>query len=319
MKSYKHFTLEERESLYLLLKIGKNISEIARELKRSKSTISREIKRNKNQDGTYTAWGAYSKYRHRRKKCRRTTRIVPGSELYKFIEERLKKYWSPEIIAQKWNDENKTQKIYHSTIYLAIKRGIFKPISVSTHLRRRGRKKQSCRSKFNSIHPEHTIHERPQIANNRERFGDFEGDTIVGGRGKGCLVVFVDRKIRKLLVAKSMDMTSQSIYEATLKAFGNIRPKSITLDNGPEFAKFKEIENSLNTTIYFADPHSPWQRGTNENINDCLRFFFPKGCDFRSIDDSYIQFIVDLINNRPRKCLNFSSPNDFFLSLLHLD
>lgn len=125
-------------------------------------------------------------------------------------------------------------------------------------------------------------------------------------------MTYVDRKARKLCAAKSNDMSSKSIYQATLKAFKEIKPKTITLDNGSEFALFKDIEAALDTTIYFADPHSPWQRGSNENINDVLRFFFPRSTDFRTLSDEDIDNVVELINSRPRLCLDLLSPNEVF-------
>lgn len=313
MKPYTHFTLEERESIYLLLKINKKVSEIAAELGRNKSSVSREINRNKNkQTGQYNPWGAYSKYCKRRKKCVRRKRIIKGSELYNYILECLKKYWSPEIIANKWNQLHPDDRIAFKTIYNAIKGGIFVGITPKSHLRRRGKRRYGKRSKFNSIHPEHTIHERPLEANLRIRCGDWEGDTVRSSPGKGCLVTFIDRKSRKLLAAKSDDMSSESILKATIKAFEGINPITITLDNGSEFALFKEIETALNTTVYFADPHSPWQRGSNENINDVLRFFFPRGVDFRALSDDELDAVVELINSRPRLCLDLLSPNESF-------
>lgn len=312
MKSYKHFTPDERECLYLLLKLNKKVTEIAKELGRDKATISREIRRNSNENGIYTPFNANVMYHFRRKRCKRNYRIKLGTKLYNFIRKRLSKFWSPEIIAAKWNQQNPEKRISFSTIYLAVKRGCFKGISEKQHLRRRGKKKYGKRCKFNSIQPEHTIHERPQSANDRSECGHFEGDTVRGAVNKGCIVTLVDRKSRKLFAAKSENMSSQSVYEAILKALKGVKPKSITFDNGSEFAQFKKIEEALNTTVYFADPHSPWQRPSNENINDCLRFFFPKGFDFISLDDNILNHVVDIINSRPRFCLNLSSPNQIF-------
>lgn len=313
MKSYTHFTTEERESLYLLLKLGKKPSEIARELNRNRSSISREINRNKNQNGEYNPVGATRKYKERRKNSKRKYRIQKGTKLYEYILKRLLLYWSPELIATEWNRDHPKEKISFSTIYDAIYRKVFESILPKSHLRRRGKRKKSNRSKYNSIHPEHTIHERPEEVNNRSRCGDWEGDTVRSSPGKGCIVTFVDRKSRKLICAKSDDMSSKSVLRATLKAFEGITSvKSITLDNGSEFALFKEIEKELGTTVYFADPHSPWQRGTNENTNGLLRFFFPKGFDFTTISDEQLQEVVNLINSRPRLCLDLASPNEIF-------
>lgn len=313
MKSYQHFTQKERESIYLLLKQGKKISVIAKELGRNKSSVSREIKRNSNKaTGDYNCFEADEQYKKRRKKCKRKYRIHKRSKLYQYIYEKLKQYWSPEIIACKWNQSHKKNKISFSTIYNAIRRHVFKDISPKTHLRRRGKKKYGKRNKYNTIHPVHTIHDRPEQANNRSRINDWEGDTVRSTPRKGCLVTFVDRKSRKLVAATSDNMSSTSVLEATKKAFKGICPKTITLDNGSEFALFKKMEKELNTTVYFADPHSPWQRGSNENVNGQLRFFFPRGFDFRTLTDEKLQEVVDLINSCPKLCLNLLSPNEVF-------
>ena len=309
MKSYNHFTPNERECLYLLLKNNYSITQIAKELGRDKSTISREIRRNSDGNGNYTPFDAHMLYLIRRNECKRKSRIKRSSRLYKYIKDKLRKFWSPEVISESWNKSNPDDRISFSTIYNAVKNGLFDGITVQTHLRRRGKKKYGKRSRFCTIQPEHTIHERPKKAEKRSECGHFEGDTVRGAVGKGCIVTFVDRKSRKLLSAVSKDMSSKSVYDAILRAFKGIHPKSITLDNGSEFALFKQLEKALDTTVYFADPHSPWQRGSNENINDCLRFFFPKGFDFRTLSDEQLNKVVDIINSRPRLCLNLFSPN----------
>ena len=222
-------------------------------------------------------------------------------------------YRSPELIAVMWNKDHPKERIAFSTVYDAIYRNVFENIIPKSHLRRRGKRKKSNRSKYNSIHPEHTVHERSEEVNNRSRCGDREGDTVRSSPGKGCIVTFVDRRSRKLISAKSDDMSSKSVLQATLKAFEGITSvKTVTLDNGSEFALFKEIEKELGTTVYFADPHSPRQRGTNENTNGLLRFFFPKGFDFTTVSDEQLQEAVNLINSRPRLCLELASPDEIF-------
>lgn len=313
MKPYKHFTLKERESIYLLLKSNKNISEIAKELGRNKSSVSREIKRNTDKNtGKYNPLEAEQKYCQRRKKCKPRYRIIKNSRIYKYIYQKLKLYWSPEIIAYKWNEIYPNETISFITIYRAIKRNAFNKISAKTHLRRRGKLKYGKRNKFNTIHPEHTIHQRPKEANLRLRIGDWEGDTLRGAIGKGCLVTFVDRKSRKIIAEISKDMSSKSVFEAVKKAFKGIKPKTITFDNGSEFALFKQMEKELLSTIYFADPHAPWQRGSNENANGLLRFFFPKGYDFTMLTDKELKKVIHLLNSRPRLCLSLLSPNEVF-------
>jgi len=114
-----------------------------------------------------------------------------------------------------------------------------------------------------------------------------------------------------LYSAKSDSRDSQLIENAFKVSLDGVEVNSITLDNGSEFARFAQIEKNQNCTVYFADPHSPWQRGSNENINGLIRFFFPKGTDFLSVSQDELDFVISLINNRPRKCLGWLSPFEF--------
>lgn len=314
MMSYTHFTLTERECLSEKLKEGKSYRQIAKEMGRSPSTISREVKRNySKQNKRYHPWRATVLYIIRRRNCVRKTILGNTPETDKYVMECLQKYWSPEIIAVK-SKENGTP-ISCSTIYRAIKKKQLPEIREKTHLRRRGKRRYQHGKNSNTIHPEHTIHERPQICEDKLRIGDWEGDTVLGANGKGCLVTLVDRKSKIFTAELSSNKSAASVRAALKKAFlrlpFNLPVETLTLDCGAEFAEFKNIEKDLNTTIYFADPHSPWQRGLNENTNDIVRFFFPKGCNFHAVSDEELQIVIDLINNRPRKCLNYLSPIEF--------
>ena len=312
--SYTHFTLTERNILQQFLNEGKSFREIARLMERSPSTISREVKRNfSKKKKRYNAWRATILYLERRKRCKRHPAIKEGTYLYNLIKECLEKYWSPEIIAAycKKNGYN----IAFTTIYRAVKSGMFSDIKPKTHFRRKGKHKHAKHGNHATIHPEHTIHDRPDIVNQRLRLGDWEGDTVCGARNKSCLVTQVDRKSKLLVAAISPNHSMAAVRQATRRAFELLELPlpihTITLDNGSEFADFKGIEEDLDTTVYFADPHSPWQRGLNENTNDMLRFFFPKGTDFSLISEEELLRVVHLINSRPRKCLDFLSPLDF--------
>ena len=312
--SYTHFTLSERICLQKYYEEKKKIREIARLMGRSPSTISRELKRNFSvKKKRYNAWRATTLYIIRRRKCVRKPAIMPGTELYALIKELLEQYWPPETIADNCNKNGYT--VAFSTIYNAVKAGIFPEIEPKTHFRRRGKKKHSKRGNHATIHPEHTIHDRPLIVDERLRIGDWEGDTVCGAKNKSCLVTQVDRKSKLLAAAISPDHSMEEVRKATKRAFELLNTRipihTITLDNGSEFADFKGIEEDLDTTIYFADPHSPWQRGLNENTNDILRFFFPKGTDFSLVSEEDLLKVVYLINSRPRKCLDFLSPIDF--------
>ena len=314
MKPYTHFTLSEREYLQQLLSEGKSLRKIAEILGRSPSSISREVKRNfSKKKKRYNAWRATTLYIIRRRRCVRKPAIIPGSELYYQIIDYLNQYWSPELVARYC--KNNGNPVSFSTIYKAVRAGVFENISPKTHFRRKGKKKHAKHGNHATIHPEHTIHERPDIVEKWMRLGDWEGDTVCGAKNKSCLVTQVDRVSKLLVAAISPNHTKEAVRAATRRAFEllpiDMPIHTITLDNGSEFADFKEIEQDLNTTIYFADPHSPWQRGLNENTNDIIRFFFPKGTDFSKVSEEQLLSVLSLINNRPRKCLDYISPLEF--------
>lgn len=314
MKSYHHFTLKEREYLEEKLKEGKSCRYIAEHLDKSPSTISREIRRNWSKKANrYNSWHAQTNYTHRRKKCHRKNNLLDYPAAYEYTKERLLEYWSPEQIAAVWNKTHE-RTISFNSIYRAVKTGIFSGIKPSTHFRRRG-KKYSDSKKTSTPHPEASIHTRPQCIETRERFGDFEGDTVYGSVGKGYLVTAVDRRSRLLVAAIAKDKTRQTTAKALEKALNDAKKMipvhTLTLDNGTEFADYPVVEKKLGLKVYFADSHSPWQRGSNENANDILRFFFPRGTNFNNISDDYLKFVLALINNRPKKCLGYLSPLQF--------
>lgn len=279
---------------------------------KNKSTISREVRRNSDAQGVYNPCKAQDNAANRRKKSVRKPRIKKGSKLYEYICEKLLAFWSPAIISAKWNKLHPDDRVSWATIYRAVRNRIFKGITPKTHLRRRGKKCYGRRSKFNTIHPEHTIHEWSNEIKERTECGHWEGDTVRGAPGKYGLLTLVDRKSRLLLEVKINNYSANILYEAVMKALGGLSPKSITFDNGSEFVRFKDMERDLNATVYFADPHSPWQRGNNECTNDRLRFFFPKGFDFRKVSQSDVDGVVCMINSRPHLCLNLCSPKQIF-------
>lgn len=312
MKPYTHFTLAERESLRIMLSDGKSMRAMARILGRNVSSVSRELKRNCSKRG-YNAWWSTSLYIFRRKKCRRKERFLVDNELITFVGEGLSKYWSPEIITIKWKQLHLGAKLSHSTIYRALKRKLIAGYRAEAHLRRRNRLKYK-KGDNRTIRPENEIADRPVSANNRDRIGDWECDTVHGSRGKGFLVTCVDRKSRYLAAAVSPDRTPSNTNAAIFQSLAAKPVHTLTFDRGSEFAGFREIETALGTTVYFADPHSPWQRGSNENINGLLRFFFPRGTSFLAVDQEYLDTVLYLINSRPRKCLGWLSPADVFFS-----
>ena len=242
-----------------------------------------------------------------------THALLPGSEEWNYIVSHLEQYWPPEAICGRWHRDYPSKKaLCVSTIYRYIYLKRFPSITAKTHLRRRGKRLLPRNSSYNSIQPDRIIPQWPEEICRRTRIGDWEGDTVYGGIGKGLLVTQVDRKSRFLragLLAKRDASLTKDVICQLLKG---LPVKSISLDNGSEFAEFRALEKELCTVIYFAEPHKPWQRGTNENTNDLLRFFFPKGFDFRTITQETVDYVVNLINHRPRKCLGWKSPAEVF-------
>ena len=242
-----------------------------------------------------------------------THALLPGSEEWNYIVSHLEQYWPPEAICGRWHRDYPSKKaLCVSTIYRYIYLKRFPSIAAKTHLRRRGKRLLPRNSSYNSIQPDRIIPQWPEEICRRTRIGDWEGDTVYGGIGKGLLVTQVDRKSRFLragLLAKRDASLTKDVICQLLKG---LPVKSISLDNGSEFAEFRALEKELCTVIYFAEPHKPWQRGTNENTYDLLRFFFPKGFDFCTITQETVDYVVNLINHRPRKCLGWKSPAEVF-------
>ena len=315
--SYTHFTLEERKYLQQLLSEGLSFRKIAAILERDPSTISREVNRNKakyrphrkpDNRYWYNHWHAYKCYIRRRREQNRQA-LKPGTPEWEYIIAGLQRYWSPETICGRWHKEYPERKpLCVSTIYRYIRLGRFPKITAKQHLRRRGKRIQTRNANYNSIQPDRIIPQWPEEIRDRIRIGDWEGDTVYGGVGKGLLVTLVDRKSRRLKMGLLASRTAEDTRKVIENLLRGLPVKSVSLDNGSEFSEFRKLEAHLHTLVYFAEPHKPWQRGTNENTNDIVRFFFPKGFDFRTVTDEDIQFVEDLINNRPRKCLGWKTP-----------
>ena len=319
--SYKHFTKEERYCLQELLERGWSMRRIAAELDRSPSSISREIGRNRAKYRPhhkplnpywYNAWRAQNLYTMRRREKVQAA-LMPETPQWDFIVEGLSNFWSPEAICGRWHKEHSDRKpLSASTIYRYIRSGKFPEITAKKHLRRRGKRSLPRNSNYNSVHPDRLIPQWPKEIKERERIGDWEGDTVYGKPGKGLLVTMVDRRTRYLCLGRILCRNTTHTLAAITAMMKGLPVRSISLDNGSEFSDYHRLEEELHTEVYFAEPHKPWQRGSNENINDAVRFFFPKGSNFSAVADEQVAEVEDLINNRPRKCLDWATPAELF-------
>ena len=308
--SYSHFTIEERISIKHLLAKGVSIRQIATELKRSPSSVSREIKRNSGETNSFGEFYTVQRAeRIHKKRVSKAHNIVQFPlEVIQIIEQRIKETWSPEQIAAYYKDDGFP---CYKTIYKWINDGTI--INGNKSLLRRKGKGGWCetRGKFNKGK---SIRKRDKKIYKRADYGHWELDTVVSGRGKtkACFITLVERKSRFYKAIKSpnrhADIVARLIIDY-LKHFPSELVKTITTDNGAEFADWQTIEKELNCEVYFCDTFCAWQKGSNENSNGLLREFFPKGYNLSRYTQAYIDKKVNLINNRPRKCNNWISPS----------
>ena len=313
MSCYHHLTIEEREKLYLFENQGMSVRQIALLLHRSPSTISRELKRN----AGLLPCQAQRAYQKRRRNCVRKS-ILSDRELcdqVRFLLGHL--FWSPEQIANRLKYEQ-GHRVSTSTIYRALDRGLLRD-TLRVYLRIKY-KKIGQASKRNKACFRRSISERPQEANERTRIGDFEADTIVGSKGPAAIVTATDRRSRFLLAGKVEQMDATTVREklvSMLKSTGK-KIETVTLDQGSEFVQSQQMEQDLGVSVYFAHPHSPWEKPTVENTNGLLRQFVPKRHSLNDVSEADLSTFCALLNLRPRKCLGWLTPYEaFFFHVLH--
>lgn len=320
--SYNHFTAKERHALMYLLQMDLSHREIGRRLGRHHTTIGREVKRNARVVGCY--WDEYAQRRavERQQKPKHQKRFG-NDELRAFVINGLKNDWSPEAIAGRMAVEYKrkrSMRVSAECIYQWIYKDARAGGVLYQYLTRRHKKRRK-QGKYGHLRgalaDRRNICERPKSIETRRRFGHWEGDTVEGAKGSGGIATHVERKSRWLFATKLIDKQSQTFCNASIGSYLKLPKRclqTLTVDNGSEFAQFKQIENATGLKVYFADPYAPWQRGTNENTNGLLRRYFPKGINWRTISHQQLANVVEKLNNRPRKCLNYRTPNEVFLT-----
>jgi len=303
--SHKHFTRDDRVKLSALLKAGVEKPKIASILGKDVSSIRREINRNSHH-GKYLPGKARMKSKER--KTHRKKKIENDPLLKKYILAKLKLYWSPEQIAGRLR--RKHIVICHETIYgYIIRHKKFKKYLRCQKGKYRRREKQREYGK------KRWIGERPDVINQRERIGDWEGDTIIGAERTKRILTHVERKTGYLIADFLPKVSAEIVALKIARNFKKLPKKkrlSITYDNGSEFASHESIEKKTKATVYFANQYHSWERGTNENTNGLLRQFFPKKSSFGTITQRDVDRATKLLNRRPRKRLMFSTPYEIF-------
>lgn len=321
--SYRHLTSEERFAIEHFLQQGMSFRKMAVCLGRSHTTISREVQRNASRSG-YNHQTAQRRSNNRRT-VPRHYRCQNRPLLVEYVGSRLRSDWAPEQIAGRIRLDYPTDlqmRISAETIYRWIYTTARSGGYSRSHLRR-GRNRRRPRTQYGQgkrFAPERVgIAERPEVVADRARFGDWEADLVSGSYGKAALVSCIERKSRYLLLAKVDDkkaVTFNTALTQQLLALPDKLRKTLTLDNGSEMARFKELEAATGVNTYFCEPRSPWQRGANENCNGLLRQYFPRGISFRSITDKAVQRAANRLNTRPRKCLGYRTPTEVFSQVL---
>ena len=317
MNHYTHFSIEEREKARCLLEQGLSMRKIAAALSRSPSSISREFKRNRYKNGTYAAHHAQKRYNKRKKMCG-VSPLLQNELIRNYVLERMHLSWTPEQICERAKFENQPFHISYPTIYRAIDGGIL-PKSLKKLMRFKWQYKKHKPTENRGKTPDTiSIHQRPECANDRSEIGHWESDSVLGRQKTGCFGTHVERVSGYLVAFYMKDRKNNIFTTSTIQAFRdipNIWKKSFTVDNGKEFASHKELTRQTNMHVYFCDPHAPWQRGTNENTNGLLRQFYPKGTSLACVTKEQLDYVVSLINNRPRKRLGWRTPTEVFNSI----
>lgn len=314
----RHLTLVERVKIQMYHEQGKEPEEIASSLGRSKATIGRELERNSTARG-YDAERAHRMYLKRRQPCR------PGKKLdypplRSYVTERIRvEEWTPEQVAGRLPVEypdDPRMRISHEAIYQAIysQDSLHYLIACLPQARPKRRKRGQGKTRRGPSIPNRVgIEQRPPEVETRAIHGHWEGDLIVGKNNDGFIVTLVERTSRLLCAVKAQTKKACEVAQAIIETMLDFPPswlKSTTFDNGPEFSQHERMVEALPLQVYFADPYSSYQRGTNENTNGLIRRYLPKGKSFAELTQRKLDSIVDQINNRPRKCLGYRTPNE---------
>jgi IS30 family transposase len=316
-KSYKHLSLTQRHKIKALHQAGHSLTFIAAQLGIHKSTVSRELKRNARLWGSYDPNMAQQAANVRKERFSLNRKFSPGME--RFIRDKLQsQQWSPEQI-KGYCQQNNIPMVSHQRIYQFIYQDrenggdLYKNLRTS---RRKCRKKYGSERSAKSLKNRTSIDLRPSVVNNKERFGDWEMDTIIGKNNKGAILTVVERKSAFLLMAKLDGRNADDLAKSAVRLLAPYKEKvhTITSDNGSEFAKHQLISKKLEAQFFFAHPYSSWERGLNENTNKLIRQYIPKKTSFDHINHQLINQVNLTLNMRPRKNLNFKSPLKVYLS-----
>jgi IS30 family transposase len=319
-RCYSHLSLMEREEISRAVALGWSMQSIARELGRSAATVSRELRRNAVRPSRYRATLAQWCAQRRARIARRACRLTDGW-LRRYVGRRLGEGWSPQQIAARLRrdyPQDMGKRISHETIYAAIyivargqlRRTLIGCLRQHRKVRRRRYRSGQKRGQIPHLRP---IAERPAEVEARLVPGHWEGDVLKGRANGSAVGSLVERTTRLVLLARLPGLDSRSVVQGFARKLQRIpQPlrKSMTYDQGREMARHELLASKLRLQVYFADPHSPWQRGTNENTNGLLRQYLPKSANLAAFSQRELNAIAARLNNRPRQTLNWMTLNE---------
>ena len=326
-KSYRHLTAEERETVRLGLAHGHSLRAIARSLGRAPSTLSRELARNTVCGHPYRAWTAQQHATARAHHPRRSRKLL-DPWLWQYVQRRLTAGCSPEQIAGRLRrryPDNMRKQLSAETIYAglyvlprgALRTELLAALRQARKTRRPRARGVDRRGQIPNMTP---LAERPAEVATRTVPGHWEGDLLKGTRNGSAVGTLVERTTRLVLLARMDGTDAASAYRGFTKKLQQVPAplrKTLTYDRGKEMAEHARLARRLSIQVFFADPHSPWQRGTNENTNGLLRQYLPKGTDLSTYTQRELNAIAHRLNTRPRKCLDFATPLEIYAQLRH--
>ena len=314
--SYNQLTENERYQIYVLKKAGKSNQEIAALLGRHPATIGRELKRNTGLRG-YRPQQAQRLSDVRRKSAHKARKV--DDAVIQDIERLIRQELSPQQVVD-YLTIHKGVSLHHETVYQIIYADKKLGGDLYTHLRiasKSYRKRYGSYDRRGKLKNRISIDDRPAVVDRRNRLGDWEGDTVIGKGRKSALLTMVERKTLYTVIIRLTGKRADLLAQAAIEGMKHLKDqvKTITLDNGLEFAGHEMIAKSLEADIYFAHPYASWERGINENTNGLIRQYFPKGTDFNEVTDEQIEHVMNRLNNRPRATRGKRSPNELFKGL----
>ncbi|AVD83155.1 IS30 family transposase [Pseudomonas sp. SWI6] len=326
--SYQELSIEERITIQFGQLQGMSQRAIARLLDRSPSTISRALRRNAPEAGRYSASQAHQHMRHWRLACRPKRKLLPGSQLFDLVVYLLRKCFSPQQIAGKLNamefpnieDAYVCREPIYNAIYALPVGELRKELIICLRQGKTNRRPRSGGVDRRGQIPDLvSIHVRPPEVEDRQMPGHWEGDLIKGKANASAVGTLVERSTGYLMLVKMSDATATSAVEgfsAALNRMPVVARKTLTYDQGKEMARHAEITQRTGVAIYFCDPHSPWQRGSNENINGLIRQYLPKGTDLSGYSQEQLDAIAYELNIRPRQRFDYKCPIEMMTAMI---